>query len=338
MRMKKSIALSLMLLCSMGMVAGCGTKETPATAAEKYPDKPITLIVPFAAGGSTDLLARSMEKVFTKYLNQPLIVKNVPGGAATIGLNEIAGAEPDGYTLGIVSIGVMLQPLYGQTRYHYPSALDPLVQVTSLPTIAVVQADKPWNNIGDLINYAKQNPGKVKFGHPGLGSGNHVAGEMFGQIASISMDQVPFKGEAEALAALLGGHVQVIFTTPSSIQEHVKSGKLRIIGIGANKRSSDPLLSNVPTFKEQGIDVEFSFWQGIAVHKVMEPEVKAKLLSALEKVVNDPEYIQNMKALGMEVDYLGQKEFEEKWLSDTVRFRKIVQETGIAEKIAAQKN
>ena len=279
-----------------------------------------------------------MEKVFTKYLSQPLIVKNIPGGAATIGLNEIAGAEPDGYTLGIVSIGVMLQPLYGQTRYHYPSVLDPLVQVTSLPTIAVVQADKPWNNIGDLINYAKQNPGKVKFGHPGLGSGNHVAGEMFGQIANISMDQVPFKGDSETLAALLGGHIQLIFTTLPSVKEHIKSGKVRVLGIAGEKRSTDSVLSSVPTFQEQGIDMNFGIWQGIAVHKVMEPEVKAKLLSALEKVVNDPEYIQNMKALGMEVDYLGQKEFEEKWLSDTVRFRKIVQETGIAEKIAAQKN
>ena len=338
MKMRRSIALSLMLLCSMGLIGGCGTKEKPVTVAEKYPDKPITLIVPFAAGGSTDLVARSMEKVFTKYLSQPLIVKNVPGGAATIGLNEIAGAEPDGYTLGIVSIGVMLQPLYGQTRYHYPSALDPLVQVTSLPTIAVVQADKPWNNIGDLINYAKQNPEKVKFGHPGLGSGNHVAGEMFGQIANISMDQVPFKGDSETLAALLGGHIQLIFTTLPSVKEHIKSGKVRVLGIAGEKRSTDSVLSSVPTFREQGIDMNFGIWQGIAVHKVMEPEVKAKLLSALEKVVNDPEYIQNMKALGMEIDYLGQKEFEEKWVSDTVRFRKIVQETGIAEKIAAQKN
>nr|NSL48270.1 tripartite tricarboxylate transporter substrate binding protein [Dendrosporobacter quercicolus DSM 1736] len=321
----------------MGLVAGCGTKETPATAAEQYPDKAITLIVPYAAGGSSDMLARAIGKVAYKHLGQNIVIKNVPGAGGILGWNELVKSGEDGYALGTVDTGALLQPLYGTTPYHYPSALDPLVQIMEQPFVAVVRSDSPWNSLSELVDYAKQHPHAVKFGHSGLGNTNHVVGEMLAQNAEITLDQVPFKGVSESLAAVLGGHVELMFSAVPAIQEHVKSGTVKVIGIAATKRMSDPLYSNVPTFQEQGVDVVFGFFLGIAAHKGMPKEVKAKLLDALEKTVNDPEYIETMRKLGMEVNYLGHEEFFQKWLKETRRLAKVVKESGIVEKIAEQK-
>ncbi|WP_245698032.1 Bug family tripartite tricarboxylate transporter substrate binding protein [Dendrosporobacter quercicolus] len=335
--MRKPIALSLMLLCSMGLVAGCGTKDTPATAAGKYPDKAITLIVPFAPGGSNDVMSRALGKVAHNHLGQNIIIKNLPGAGGVLGWNELVESQDDGYTLGTITTTVLLQPLYGTTGYHYPSAIDPLVQIVELPAVVLVRSDSAWSNINDLIDYAKQHPGDIKFGHGGLGAATHVVGEMIANKGNISLTQVPFKGEAEALAALLGGHVQFIITSPIPISEHVKSGKTKVLGIADIKRVNNPLLSDIPTLQEQGLDVVFTFWYGIGIHKGMPPEIKDKLLAGLEKTVNDPEYIENMRKLGMEVNYLGHEEFFQKWLKETRRLTKVVKESGIAEKIAEQK-
>ncbi|WP_245698176.1 Bug family tripartite tricarboxylate transporter substrate binding protein [Dendrosporobacter quercicolus] len=335
--MRKSIALSLMLLCSMGLIAGCGTKETPATAVEKYPNKTITLIVPYAAGGSNDMMVRAMEKVAQKHLGQPVIIKNMPGGGGLLGWNELVESEADGYTLGTVAPSALLHAMYGISGYHYPSALDPLVQVMELPVVAVVRSDQPWNNMTDLIDFAKQYPEKIKFGHSGLGAATHVVGEMVVLNSGANLVQVPFKGESESLAALLGGHTQLMFCAPSTINEHVKAGKVKVLGVTSTKRMTDPMFSHVPTLQEQGIDVVFTFWYGLAAHKGMPPEIKAKLLAGLEKTVNDPEYMENMKKMGMDVEYLNHEDFFKKWLQETRRLQKVVKESGVAEKIAEQK-
>lgn len=293
--------------------------------------------MPYAAGGSHDLMVRAMEKVAKKHFGQAIIVKNMPGAGATIGWNELAGSEADGYMLATVSTTALLQPLYSQTRYHYPSALDPLVQILDMPVIAVTQYEQPWNNMTELVSYARKHPGVVKFGHGGLGAGGHVVGEMVAMRAEVNLPQVPFKGESEAFAALLGGHVQLIFTTPLSIKEYVKSGKVKVLGIAAEKHLTDPVFSNVPTFQEEGLDIVFSSWVGLVAPKVMPPEIKGKLLDNLEKIVNDPEYIQNIKGLGMEVSYLGHDDFLKKWLKETRKLTQVVKESGIAEKIAEQK-
>ena len=336
--MKKSIALSLMLLCSMGLIGGCGTREKPATAAEKYPDKPITMIVPFAPDGTADLVARAMEKSVHKHFGQDIVVKNVPGGGGILGWNDLVESKDDGYTLGVVDTSALLQPLYETSGYHYPSALDPLVQIMELPVIAVVRRDCPWDNLTELADYAKQHPHAVKFGHSGLGNATHLVGEMTARNAGITLDQVPFKGTSESLAALLGGHIQLMFAAAPSVREHVKSGAVKVIGVAATKRMSDSLYGDSPTFQEQGIDVVFSLFWGIGAHKGLPEEIKVKLLTALEKTVNDPEYIAYMNQLGMEVNYLSHEEFLDQWLNEAERLRKIVEETGIAEKIAAQKN
>jgi tripartite-type tricarboxylate transporter receptor subunit TctC len=149
---KVLISLAVYLLLISIMIGGCTMMEPKTvTTTSKYPEKPITIIVPFSAGGGMDLLARALEKTSLQHLGQPLIVLNKPGGAGTIAWDELAGATPDGYTIGITGVEVILQPLYSPTKYNYPTALEPLVQVSSHPMVMVVQAEQPWQNVDDLV-------------------------------------------------------------------------------------------------------------------------------------------------------------------------------------------
>ncbi|MDF2500055.1 MAG: hypothetical protein K0Q77_769 [Anaerosporomusa subterranea] len=309
----------------------------PAETTSKYPDKPITMIVPFSVGGSVDLTARELEKTAAKHLGQPLVVINKPGGAGTIGWNELTSATPDGYTLGIVSTEIVLHPLYGQTKYHYPTALEPVVQVSSSPPVLAVQANQPWQTLADLVAYAKEHPGQLKFAHGGIGGNNHVAGEVFGKAAGISIEQVPFRGGGEIAAALLGGHVQIAFLGPAAIKEHVKSGTVRILAVADERRLTDPVLNNVPTFKEQGLDVVCSYWIGVGAPKGLPAEVKAKLATGFNEIITSPEFKANQEKLGLQLDFLDQQATAEKWMEEGQKFTKVVQETGIADIIKAQK-
>lgn len=332
------LVLLVTFLCMTIMMGGCSMGAKESTVAEKYPVKPINIIVPFAAGGGSDTIARSLEKSIQQRLGQPLVVVNMPGGAATIGMNQLAGAKPDGYTIGVIGVGVILQPIYGQTRYHYPTALEPLVKVVSSPTVVATLSGKPWKSLNELVSYAKEHPGEIKFGHSGLGTAIHITGEMFAKEAGIKIGQVPFKGDTECIAALLGGHVQLILTsTPTALKEHVKSGTVKILGVAEDRRLTTPGFEDVPTFKEQGINVAFNFWNGIAAPKGIPPAEKAKLVGVLKEVVNDPEFKKNMADLGMSVDYQGPNEFSETWIADNEKLTKYVKETGIADLIAAQK-
>jgi len=325
------------LLVLISILGGCNKATNENMAEVKYPVKPITVIVPFAAGGGNDIIARTLEKTAIQHLGQPFVIVNKPGGASTIGMNEIARAQPDGYTIGIIGMSAILQPLYGQTRYHYPSALEPLVKVVSTPIIVMVLSNQPWKNLNELIEYAKQHPGELKFGHSGLGTSRHITGELFAKEAGINIVQVPFKGESEALAALLGGHIQLIFADPA-IKEHVASGAVRVLGVAESKRLSIPGLDNIPTFQEQGVNIALNFWTGIAAPKGIPYTEKTKLAAGLKEMVNDPEFKKSMADIGMSVEYLGPDEFSDQWIADNRNFANTVKETGIAELITSQKN
>lgn len=319
------------------MLGGCSMGAKESVALEKYPTKPINIIVPFAAGGSMDMIARSMEKSAVKHLGQPLVVINMPGGGGTIGMNELAGAKADGYTIGVVGMGAILQPLYGQTRYHYPTALEPLIKVAASPNAVVVLSEKPWKSLGELVTYAKAHPGELKFGHSGLGAGPHLTGEILAKEAGINIVQVPFKGESEALAALLGGHVQLIVVTPSTVKDYIKSGTVRVLGVAEEKRLTIAGFENVPTFKEQGINFAFSFWQGIAAPKGLPAAEKAKLVAGLKEMVNDAAFKKDVENIGMTVEYVGPDKIGAKWAEDNAILTKLVKESGMAELIASQK-
>lgn len=316
------------------MTFGCASmQEKPVNASLEFPSKPLTLIVPTTAGGGWDIIARSIAKNSERYLGQNMVVANKPGGGGIAGYNELAGSLPDGYTIGYVGQTVIMQTLYGETKYDYPTALEPLALINSASKIAVVRADAPWGNLQELIDYAKQNPGKIKFGHGGLGSNTHVVGEMFAQEAGIQIEQVPFQGPAEAITALLGGHIQLFFAGGLEIKEHIKAGKVRALAVTDTKRLTRPEFVNVPTFREQGVNVVFTVWQSIAVPKGLPPQVKNKLAAGIKAIIDDPEFIK----MGMNIEYLGPQEAAQRWLDDKERLTKLIKETGLAERIAAQK-
>ncbi|WP_456060961.1 tripartite tricarboxylate transporter substrate binding protein [Anaerosinus massiliensis] len=322
------------------IIGGCNTLATQSsTSAPKYPTKPITMIVPFSAGGGLDLVARTLEKMAPKYLGQPLVVVNKPGGSGTIGWNELVTSPADGYTLGISAIDVLIQPLYGATKYHYPTALEPIAQVTTLPLILVVPAEQPWQNVNDLIQYSKQTSKQIKFGNTGIGSTAHILSEQLGKLSGISIEQVPFRGANDSTIALLGNHIQAAFVNPSTVKEHIKNGTLRALATtGTQRITDDPKLSQIPTLKELGFDIEFTNWFGIAAPKDMPPEVRAKLDEALKAIAADPEFKTNIENLGLQLEYLNSNESKDKWISDSEKLSKAIQETGILDQIKAQKN
>lgn len=339
MQNKSLMLLTICLLLVSIIMGGCSDiQNQTSTINKQYPTKPITIIVPFSAGGGLDVLARALEKLAPKYLGQPLIVVNKPGGAGTIGWNELASASPDGYTLGISAIDLLIQPLYGPTKYHYPTALEPLVQVSTSPWILVIQADQPWQDVNEVITYGKQHPGELKFGHTGIGSPSHIIGETFANISNTTLEQVPFRGASEVTVALLGKHIQMAFINPSTVKEQIKNGTLRALATTGEQRLTDPELAQIPTFKEQGFDIVLTNWYGVTSPKSLPPEVKTKLAEGLKAIISDPEFKTNIENLGLQVEYLDPKESAEKWLSDSAILAKTVQETGISEKIKAQRN
>jgi tripartite-type tricarboxylate transporter receptor subunit TctC len=332
------ILLAINLLLISIMIGGCTMMEPKmVTKTRNYPDKPITVIVPFSAGGGLDLVARALEKTANQHLGQPLIIVNKPGGAGTVAWNELAGATPDGYTIGITGVEIMLQPLYSSTKYNYPTALEPLVQVSSHSMVMAVQAERPWQNVDDLVSYARQHPGKLKFGNSGMGSISHVLGEMFAHNVGITLEPVPFRGASETLAALLGGHVQVIIANPATIKEHLKSGTIRALAVTGEHRSTDPVFTDVATFKEQGLDIVFSYWIGVAAPKEMPIEVKTKLANGLKAIIVDPEFKNTLENIGLQFEYLNPQESQTKWLDDSQKLSKTVQETSILDRIKEQK-
>ncbi len=341
MRRKTLLAVAVTCLAISIMIGGCTSMQsstiiTPKVT-EKYPNKPITLIVPFSAGGGLDIVARALEKTSLQYLGQPLTVVNRPGGAGSIGWNEVVNANPDGYTVTVTGTELLLHPLYDSVKYDYLTALDPLAQVATAPLVMVVQAEKPWQTANDLVQYAKTNPGQLKFAHGGVGSIPHVTGEMFAHAANITLEQVPFRGNSEAITALLGGHVQMAFISPALAKEHIKSGALKALALTGSQRFNDPVFTQVPTFKEQGFDIIFSNWYGIAAPKELPIEIKTKLAEGFKAIITEPEFEQDMENIGLHIEYLGPEESQAQWLTESKDLTKAVQETGILDLIKSQK-
>ena len=342
MQKRSLISLAVFLLLVSIIIGGCTTMSNKPVAMQtidnKFPEKPITVIVPFSAGGGLDLLARALEKIAPKYLGQPLVIVNKPGGGGTIGWNELASASPDGYILGISAVDLIVQPLYGITKYYYPTALEPLVQVSTSSWIMVVQAGQPWQDVDAIIKYSRQHPGELKFGHTGIGSPPHIIGETFAKVADINIEQVPFRGGSEAIVALLGKHIQIAIVNPSTVKEHMKNGTLRALAVSGEQRLTDPDLVQIPTLKEQGLDIVFNNWLGVAAPKELPPEVKIKLAEGFKAMISDPEFESSMDILGAKIEYLGPNETQNQWIADNEKLTKIIQETGILDKIKAQKN
>ena len=275
---------------------------TPNASAADYPVRPIKLVVPYAAGGPTDVLGRLVADYLGRDLKQATIVENKPGAQGAIGAEAVARAEPDGYTLFVAagSIIVLNPMLYKKLSYDPVKDFRMLALVTDLPVVMEVHPSVPAKTVAEFVAYAKQNPGKLNFGSAGTGGTIHLAGEMFKQMAGIEMTHVPYKGAGPALTDLLSGNIQVMFDSMGTALPPVKAGLLRPLGVSSTQRSPD--LPDVPTIAESGYpDYAVSVWYGIVAPSRLPDEIARKISASLDRALNDDTFRASLEKIGFPV-------------------------------------
>jgi tripartite-type tricarboxylate transporter receptor subunit TctC len=275
--------------------------------AQTFPSRPVTFIVPWPPGGSTDLAMRSLSVIAEKHLGQRIVIENKPGVTGTLGAQALAGgAKADGYTIAQMPITVFRLPAMMKTNYDPSTDFTWIIHLTGYTFGVVVRADSPWKTWKDLVAFAKANPGKVTYATPGNGSSLHITMEDIAQREGIKWVQVPFKGYAEGATALLGGHVDV-HADSTGWGEQVNSGRLRLLVTwGAQRTKRWP---NVPTLKEVGYPIVSNSPFGIAGPKGMDPAVVKALHDAFKKALDDPEFQKTLEKFDQEAYYLNSADY-----------------------------
>ena len=297
-------------------------------AARDYPAKPVTLIVPFAAGGGTDIGTRIATKAAEKYLGRPFVIQNVDGGGSEVGVSQMVRSKPDGYTLaGFNSASVILTTMR-KASYHPLNDIAPICLVVSDPRLFVVRADdKRFSTPAEYIKYAKDNPEKLTIGTSGAGTSGHLALLFLNKAAGVKAKHVGFGGAGESKAAFLGGHIDSVTQTYGEVLGMLKDGKVKIIAAATETRMKE--LPNVPTFKEVGIDLVINSNRGFAAPKATPKEIIDKLADAFKKASADPEYLAQMEKMGLPVQYLGPGEFGKLIKQEYEEYTEVVKELGI---------
>ncbi len=322
------------LVGSSLILSACGGSGGEKKAAEtkkalNFPTKAVNLIVPYAAGGSSDLSARPYADEMGTLMKQPMVVINKPGAGGGIGAAEVARAKGDGYTLLNASIGnVTIVPYTSNVGYDYTS-LRAVAQMTDIPLAITVKSDSPIKTLKDFVEFAKANPGKIRYGSPGAGNIQHVTTEGWTKRMGIKLTHMPFEGANPAIAALLGGHVEATATGVTEAVPHHKSGALRILGVTSEKRIS---LVDVPTFKEQGYDLIAGVWYGVLAPKDTPDEVVNYLAAELKKAYDSPKVQDAWKKLFLIPDYLGPKEFEARIKREAETNQQVLKDIGLYKK------
>ena len=275
--------------------------RVPGAHADTFPDKPVTLVVPFPPGGPTDAMARTLAAEMKDRLGQPMIVENRAGAGGNIGAEYVARATPDGQTLLFGPSGPLAinASLYRKVSYDPVKSFAPVIQVGHLPNILVVNPSVPAKNVKELVAYAKANPGKLSYASSGNGASSHLAGVLFNASAGVDLQHVPYKGTGPALNDLLGGQVSMSFTDVLTALPYVKAGRLRALGVTTAERSQ--ALPDVPTVAEQGVPgYDVSVFFGIVAPAGTPPERVAKLNQAFIEVLDTPKVKQLFASQGLE--------------------------------------
>ena len=294
-----------------------------------YPEKPITLVVPWAAGGSTDILARVLAEKLTKSMGQPVIVDNRIGASGNIGSNSVSKAKPDGYTLlvGSMSTHAMNPALMPSMPFKGVDDFTPIAQMANVVNTLVVNPSVPVKTVKELIAYAKANPGKLAYASAGSGSTNHLSAVLFEKAAGIAMLHVPYKGGAPAVLDTVGNQTQILFSAGTQTLPHVASGKLRLLAVTESKRSK--LLPDIPTVAETLPGYELGVWYGLFGPAGMPKELVDRLNAATNQALADPVVRSRMDAIGVEVITDTPQQFGVVLRSDADRYGKIIQNLGI---------
>lgn len=325
--MRRALAGSCLIVALIAMAVG------PAPAQESYPTRPISIVVAFPPGGLADNTARPVAAVLERLLKQPVAIINKAGAAGAVGNQSVATSKPDGYTLlmALVSVSVLpeVDKLFARPQNYTLDQLTGIARVNADPSMLVVRADAPWKTLKDLVDDAKKRPGEIVFTSSGLYGAAHIPMEMFIKAAGIKMRHLPTTGGGPMMNATLGGHAQLVMTPVSLAAAHVKAGKLRLLAhSGTAPVASFP---EVPSFKSQGYDVEYTAWAGLVAPKATPPHVIKILRDAMREAVKAPEVVSSHAKLETPIAYMDADEFNAWWAKDAARLAEVVKQIGKVE-------
>lgn len=308
------------------LAAGSAALALPGWAQSEYPNKPIELVVPYAAGGGTDVLARAFAEATRKYISQPITVLNKPGASGAIGWQDVVNSKPDGYKLAVVTVELTTIPHMGLAKFTYED-FAPLARLNADPAAITVKADAPWNTIEEFLAAAKKANGGMKLGNSGNGSIWHLAAAALEEKTGVKFNQAPFNGAAPAVLALMGGHIDVVSVSPAEVTTYVQSGKLKTLAVMADQRVKG--FENVPTLKERGIDLSIGTWRGLAAPKGTPPEIIAKLKDLAAKAMNEPVMKDAMDKQNMGIAWADDVQFRAAMAKDNAYFKQLMAKLNI---------
>ncbi len=300
--MKKLIVLSLMLAMAFPMVFSQGATE----AADEFPTKPITLIVPWSAGGGTDAIARALAKSGEKHLGVPVVVENKPGGTGAMGLGETVKAEPDGYTLAVLPVELSFLKDSGIYPFDF-SNFTRIMNLNTDPSALTVKADAPWNTLQEFVDNAEANPGAIKIGHSGTGMLWHLAAASLALATDTEYTYVPFNGAADAIASVLGKNIDAVTVSGAEVSAQVRAGEMKILAVFGENRM--PIFPDVPTAREQGIDVVTNTFRGLGGPAGIPEDRVAILHKGFKAMMEEPEFIKVISNMGLGIDYRSTEDY-----------------------------
>jgi tripartite-type tricarboxylate transporter receptor subunit TctC len=307
---------------------GAGALLLAATslAHAAWPERAITFVVPFPAGGSTDMVARVIGQKVSDKLGQPIVVENRPGATGAIGATSVTRAPADGYTVMVGSIGVYATNPFLQPKLKYDPLkdFDLLTVAVRAPNVLVANPDFPANTVAELVAQLKKEPGKVSFASSGAGSSDHLTAALFWQRTGTSGLHVPYRGGAPAVSDLIAGHVNVSFQNINAVISQIQSKQLKVLAITGDARSR--ILPDVPTLKELGIDgVDVFSWQGVAAPKGLPDDVRLKLHGEIVAALNQPDVRKRMEDIGLEIVANTPQQFREFLTAELARWKQVIE-------------
>ncbi len=317
---------TLRRLCGVSIFA-LGLGVTPLGMAQDWPAKPISLVVPFPSGGTTDVLARALGDQLSKNLGQPVIVENRPGAGATLGADHVAKAKPDGHVLLMGAVHhTIATSVYKKLPYSFEKDLAPVSTLAMVPNVLVVNSAKtPARNLAELVSLAKKASPEMSYGSNGNGTAQHLIGTQFQAATGASLLHVPYKGSGPLTTDLLGGQVTMSFDTLTTVLPHVKAGKLRALAVTTAKRST--ALPDVPTLQEAGLKgFDIGTWFGVLAPAATPKPVLTRLNAEIVKIVNSPDFQQRMIAAGAEPMPSTQEAFAKRISDETAKFATLVRD------------
>ncbi len=319
----------LSIFCNLGVALPASAQPTSAGSGQAYPSKTIRILVGFAPGGSTDIVARMIAQEMTKNVGQQVVVENRPGAGGNIAAELVSKAVPDGYTLHACTTGVFaIAPfIYSKLPYDPEKGIAPITQTGSLPYIIVMHPSLPAKNVKEFVAIAKARPGQINYASSGVGTASHLSAALFSTASGISMTHVPYKGTGNAMSDLIGGHVVLMFDQPVSSMPQVQSGKLKVLGISSAQRFST--LKDIPTIAEQGLPgFEAISWAGICAPGGTAKPIIDRVYNEVAKVLKVPELRDRLLRDGIEPVGSTPEQYAEHIKKEMVKWGKVVKDSG----------